>query len=291
MVKKRSLSDIALGFFLLTHPFPVLLFLITVALISVGASWPNLVWSTIILVIAAHAAMQFSISMINDYCDRRLDAMSKPDKPIVRGLVRPREALIVGLLMILVMLGLLLLLNRLALFISLGYLALGQAYNVRLKSTLLSGIVLALMFALIPLYVFAGVNRTASIAFWLVPIGFLMGVALNLANSLPDIEGDAAGGAKTLAVVLGVRRSFFLCQFLVVLSAAMIAFLTIMQLVPAQPWIIIVIIALTGLSVGGMFFFFGPKKPQHTRKLYFQLVAFTCLMLVGGWVFGAVVLT
>ena len=60
------------------------------------------------LVIAAHTAMQISIAMINDYCDRDLDAVSKPEKPIPRGLVSPHEALIAGLLMIVVMVLLLL---------------------------------------------------------------------------------------------------------------------------------------------------------------------------------------
>lgn len=289
MVKKRSINDIALGFFLLTHPLPVTLFLLIVALGSIAASWPQLIWITIILVIAAHAAMQFSISMLNDYCDRRLDAMSKPGKPIVRGLVLPREALIVGILMIGIMLILLLLLNPLALLFSLGYLILGQAYNLGLKSTPFSGIILALMFSLIPPYVFAGVGRMAPIAFWLIPVAFIMGLALNLANSLPDIEGDAAGGAKTLAVFLGLKWSFLLCQLLIALSAFLIALLTITQLVPAHLWVIIPLLVLTGLSVTIMSLFFGPQKPVHTRTLYFQLAAFTCVFLVGGWFLGALI--
>src|SRR6266700_2234344 len=87
---------------------------------------------------------------------------------------------------------LLLPLHRLALLISLCYLALGQGYNLGLKSTPLSGIVFALAMPLIPLYAFAGVGRTLPFLFWLVPVGCLLGVALNLANSLPDIPGDAA---------------------------------------------------------------------------------------------------
>jgi 4-hydroxybenzoate polyprenyltransferase len=191
--------------------------------------------------------------------------------------------------MIAIMLILLLLLNPLALLFSLGYLILGQAYNFGLKSTPLSGIILALMFSLIPPYVFAGVGRMAPIAFWLIPVAFIMGLALNLANSLPDIEGDAAGGAKTLAVFLGLKWSFLLCQLLIALSAFLIALLTITQLVPAHLWVIIPLLVLTGLSVTIMSLFFGPQKPVHTRTLYFQLAAFTCVFLVGGWFLGALI--
>ena len=36
------------------------------------------------------------IGALNDYCDRDLDAQSKPSKPLVQGLVQPWQALVVG---------------------------------------------------------------------------------------------------------------------------------------------------------------------------------------------------
>src|SRR5437660_356020 len=100
LAKKRQPSEIALGFFLLSHPLPVLLHVVAVTIFTLLAAWSHLTWWVIVLVIAAHAAMQLSIAMINDYCDRHRDAASKPEKPIPRGLVSPREALIGGLVMI-----------------------------------------------------------------------------------------------------------------------------------------------------------------------------------------------
>lgn len=284
--KKRQLNEIALGFYLLSHPIPVLLHIVGVTVFTLLAAWPHFTWSVIALVIAAHAAMQVSIAMLNDYCDRRLDAEGKPGKPIPRGLVHPREALVSGLIMIVVMFILLIPLPRLALIISLCYLALGQAYNLGLKSTPFSGIVFALAMPLIPLYAFAGMGRTLPFLFWLVPVGFLLGVALNLANSLPDVEDDAANGARTLAVFLGVRRSFAVCQSMIVLAAALVGLLKITNIVPAHPWIIIVTIILTCLAAEAMLLFFGPGKPVGRRKPYFYLVALTSMLLAGGWFIG-----
>lgn len=284
--KKRQLNEIALGFYLLSHPMPVLLHIVGVTVFTLLAAWPHFTWSVIALVIAAHAAMQVSIAMLNDYCDRRLDAEGKPGKPIPRGLVHPREALVSGLIMIVVMFILLIPLPRLALIISLCYLALGQAYNLGLKSTPFSGIVFALAMPLIPLYAFAGMGRTLPFLFWLVPVGFLLGVALNLANSLPDVEDDAANGARTLAVFLGVRRSFAVCQSMIVLAAALVGLLKITNIVPAHPWIIIVTIILTCLAAEAMLLFFGPGKPVGRRKPYFYLVALTSMLLAGGWFIG-----
>src|SRR6266704_3455901 len=288
ITKKRTFNDIMLGFFLLSHPIPVLFHIIAITIFTLLAAWPHFIWSIIVLVIAAHAAMQVSIAMINDFCDRRMDAQGKPEKPIPRGLILPREALIAGLLMIAIMFVLLIQLPLLALVISLCYLALGQAYNLGLKSTPLSGIVFALAMPLIPLYAFAGVGRTLPFLFWLVPVGCLLGVALNLANSLPDIPGDAARGARTLAVALGLKGSFIACPLLIMLGALLIAVLTLTQAVPVRPFIITLALILTCLSVAAMIVFFGPAKPPWSRKVYFYLVVLTCILLAGGWLGGAI---
>lgn len=283
---KRSIREIALGFFLLSHPAPVLLHIIGVSLFTLLAAAPHPIWSTIALVIAAHAAMQISIAMINDYCDRHLDAAGKPGKPIPRGLVSPREALLGGLLLIGIMLLLLLPLSPLALWLSLAYLVLGQAYNLGLKSTPLSGIVFALAMPLIPLYAFAGVGRTLPLLIWLVPVGFLLGVALNVANALTDIEEDAAMGARTLAVVLGLKRSLLACRILISAAAVFITLLAVTRLVPVQWWVLIPTLFLTLLAVTAMFAFFRSVPSIHARKVHFYLAALTCILLAGGWFIG-----
>ena len=289
IVKKRRASDILRGYFLLSHPGPVFIHIIGVTVFTLLAAWPRPLWGIIVLVITAHTAMQISIAMINDYCDRDLDAASKPEKPIPRGLVSPHEALIAGLLMIVFMVLLLLPLNPLALIISLVYLTLGQAYNLGLKSTPLSGIVFALAMPLIPLYAFAGVGRVLPFLFWLVPVGFLLGVALNLANSLTDLEEDSAYGAKTLAVVLGVKGSFRACHLLLLAGAALIALLMVLHIVPAAPWILVPTLCVTVAAVVVMFLFFGAEKPVATRKVHFYLAALTAIVLSGGWLIGVIV--
>ena len=281
--KKRSVGDIVVGFWMLAHVEPIVLILTVVTLFAVRATWPHPPWTTILLLLAGQAAMQFSIGILNDYCDRHLDAAGGKNKPIVRGLVRPHEALLAGLFMIVVMIIILLSFNLLTWLAALGYLVLGQIYNLGLKSTPLSGFLFALAMPLLPLYAFAGVGRIPSMVLWFIPIGALLGVALNLANALPDVEEDAASKANTLAVVLGVKGSFIACPLLILPAAILIGVLTIFQFVPAQLWLMIPILILTGLGLVIMPFLFGPEKPRQTRKVYFYLVALLCLVLAGGW--------
>ena len=281
--KKRSVGDLVVGFWMLGHVEPIIFILTVVALFAVRATWPHPPWTLILLLLAGQAAMQLSIGILNDYCDRRLDALGGKNKPIVLGLIRPHEALLAGLLMIAIMFVILLPLNLVALLAALGYLALGQIYNLGLKSTPLSGILFALAMPLLPLYAFAGVGRIPSMVIWFLPIGAILGVALNLANSLPDIEEDAAGNAHTLAVTLGAKGSFLACPLLIALAALLIGALTIFQLVPAQLWLMLPILVLTGLGLVIMLVFFGPQKPRRTRKVYFYLTALLSLLLAGGW--------
>ncbi len=288
-MRKRQLRGIMIGFFLLSHPGPVTLHVLAVVILAFLAAWPHIAWATLGQVVAAHAAMQLSIAILNDYCDRHLDAASKKSKPIPRGLVTAREALIVGILLSICMVFLLLFLPPLALAASLLYWLLGLAYNLGLKSSPFSGIVFALAMPLIPVYAFAGMGHVAPLVFWLVPVVALLGIALNLANSLPDIEADGAQRANTLAVRLGVRRTFLLCPLLIALSALLIASLTFSDIVPGRFWPIIATLGSTCVLLITLIVAFGPGKPVAMRKSYFYIVVLTCFVLAGGWLLGATI--
>src|SRR5215813_13751749 len=188
IASKRRPTDILRGFFWLCHPGPMLLNVIAVTVFALLATWPHIHWQPLVLVIAAYLAMQLSIAIFNDYCDRERDVLSKKNKPIVRGLVRPREALFATLFLMFIMVLLVIALGPLALLISLFGLACGQSYNLGLKTTPLSGIIFAIAIPLIPVYAFVGVGHFVPLVLWQVPIAALLGVALHLANALPDIE-------------------------------------------------------------------------------------------------------
>ena len=288
-MKKRHPIDILRGFFLLCHPGPVLFHTIAVTALAFLALWPHLSWSIFTLIITAHLAMQLSIATFNDYCDRQRDALGKKNKPIVAGLVRPREALIATFFLMFIMVLLLILLNPLALLVSLLYLAFGQGYNLGLKATPLSGIVFALAIPLIPVYAFVSAERFVPLVFWQIPVAALMGVAINLANSLPDIQEDTASRTRTLAVALGERGSFIACSLLLILAAIVTVVLAITGLVPAHLWLLLITVLSVSLVVGVLFLLFGAQKSSGAYKTYFYLMVLLCLVLAGGWLTSALI--
>jgi 4-hydroxybenzoate polyprenyltransferase len=294
--RQRRFGDILVGLYLLIHPLPVLFHTLAIILFVLLASWPHFLGGTILLVIAAHTAMQCSIAILNDYCDRDLDRLSKRHKPIAQGLIRPQEALVLGLLAIVLMVLLLLPLNPLALVLSLIYLLLGLGYNLGLKSTPLSGVVFALAIPLIPVYAFVGVGHFTPFLFWFVPIGALLGVSLNLANSLPDIETDAAHKAHTLAVVLGVRGTLIICPSLIGFALILTCTLAFTQLVTTRVTIFALTVIVTSLLLVGSIilslFMVNPvsaaQRNSQLCRIYFLLVVCTCLLFVGGWLISVI---
>jgi 4-hydroxybenzoate polyprenyltransferase len=253
------------------------------------ASWPHVQWNVLALVVTAHLAMQLSIAIFNDYCDRQRDVLSKKNKPIVRGLVLPREALFTALLLMSMMVLLLIPLNRMALLISLLYLACGQSYNLGLKTTPLGAIVFALAIPLIPVYAFVAVDHFVPLVLWQIPISFLLGLALHLANALPDIEQDAANQVRNIVVVLGRKRAMVASCLLILSAGVVILVLAMTGLVPARSQLLLPTLLLALLSVCALFILFGSKESYQARQTYFYLVVLTCLVLGGGWLASALI--
>ncbi|QBD79480.1 hypothetical protein EPA93_27270 [Ktedonosporobacter rubrisoli] len=289
VAKKRRPAEIARGLFLLAHPGPVFFHIVAVTLCTFVAAWPHFAWSRMALLIAAHTAMQLAIAILNDYCDREQDKGSKKPKPIPLGLIHAHEALILGILFIALMLLLLWPLNGMALLISLLYLALGLSYNLGLKATPLSGIVFALFIPLIPIYAFAGMDHLPLWLLWLIPVAAVLGITLNLANSLPDLEEDRQQGVHTLAVALGVTGTFVACPLLLLLSMLLIGLLASTHVVPAQPWLLIPTLLIALAALGALPLLSGPHRPISSRKRYFYALVMICLLLAAGWLIGALI--
>jgi len=160
MGRPTGLAWRLLGVVRLVHPFPSTLVAATIVLMGLVAargapSWPRL--------LAAGAAMllvQFWVGVVNDLCDRDLDAATKPWKPLVAGRVPPpcAVALAVGLLLAAAALVVPLGAGPTALLGAVAVVAL--AYNVRLKRTRWSFLPYVAFFPLIPLYAWAASGRS-----------------------------------------------------------------------------------------------------------------------------------
>src|SRR5579859_62679 len=207
------------GLFRLAHPFPGLLNVVALAIFSGLAARGLPPLGALARALLAMFCIQTAIGAFNDYMDRELDAATKKYKPIVRGLVTPAQALTLGSVAVLLAVILLISLGLLVLVIGVVWLAAGLAYDCWLKRTPFSGLAYAVALPLDPLWGWVAFGQVRPFLLWIFPLGFLLGLGLNLANTLPDLEGDVAHGERMrgLAHLLGRTRSLALCWGLFIL--------------------------------------------------------------------------
>lgn len=146
-------------------------------------------------------------NIINDYFDYEIDKINRPSRPLPRGALSRKVALIYGVC--LAALGLLIayMLNLGAFFFALGAYLLMYLYAWKLKPTPLVGnLAVATLTGATPLYGAIAVGKIG-LAGYLALCAFLVNVAREIFKDVEDVEGDKAHGAKTLPIVWGVEKS------------------------------------------------------------------------------------
>lgn len=191
------------GLVRLVHPFPSLLCASATAAIAALAGGS---FETVVRLGVAMLGIQVSIGALNDLVDAPLDAAEKPRKPIPSGLVAPRAAWIVTVAGALAGISLSAMSGPATAVAALACLGLGYAYDLRLSRTAVSWLPLSIALPLLPIHAWLGAAGTIPAGLvTLVPIGVLGGAGLAIANGLVDVERDARGGRRAVAVALGPR--------------------------------------------------------------------------------------
>ena len=81
-----------LGYWLMIHPFPVMMVVTLATVLAVATAREATDLSRLIRAIATLFCSQVVVGISNDLHDRVLDAQAQPWKPLARGVVTPNEA-------------------------------------------------------------------------------------------------------------------------------------------------------------------------------------------------------
>jgi geranylgeranylglycerol-phosphate geranylgeranyltransferase len=196
-----------MGFLRLTRPLNCLMMGFAVI---VGASLVSPLNFTINLLLGFVTSFSLTAASmaINDFYDRKIDAINEPNRPIPRGDVSPKEALIFAL--VLSIIGLIaafktnlpsLLVAVIAWIISLTYITEG-------KGTGLPGNFLVSATVVTP-FIYGGltVGRIETSTLLFVAIAFLSNTGREVTKGIVDVEGDRSHNIKTIAVTYGERTA------------------------------------------------------------------------------------
>jgi 4-hydroxybenzoate polyprenyltransferase len=175
-------------------------------------------------VAAALLSGQLSIGWSNDWIDADRDrTTARADKPAARGELAPEAARIAAFVAATGCVPFSLAMGWRPGVLHLLAVAVAWAYNLRLKSTVLSWLPYALAFGAIPSIVTLGLPGSPWAPAWASAAGALLGVGAHLANVLPDLADDAATGVRGLPHRLGERWSAVLSSLLLLLATAVLA--------------------------------------------------------------------
>jgi 4-hydroxybenzoate polyprenyltransferase len=268
----------------LVHPFPSALNAVAVLAIALvaGGSFP-----VALQLALAMLGLQFCIGAVNDVFDERLDALSKPGKPIPAGHVTRTTAWVVAAASGTAGLGLaatVRLPDPLPLAMAATMLGAGLVYDAWLKPTAFGWVCFAVALPVLPLYAWYGATGALPPR-WevLVPVAALAGPQLQLANGLIDLESDRRAGLRTLAVKLGRRRA------LLVMAAALfvihaLAWLTLPA--DAAPVVPVLSGVAGALALGGLMA--SAQGEQVMREIGWAAQAGSIAVLAVAWLLGAV---
>ena len=191
------------GVLRLFHPFPSTLNVLVVAALACVAvrGWPGT--GRILTLIATMLCIQCAIGALNDWADRTLDARVKPAKPIPAGLIGANAALAAAVSLGVASALLAARFGGTAWALAMTGFGVGIAYDLGLKRTPFSAVTYAVALPLVPVWVWTALGLASSAVAVVLPVGLLLGFGLQLANALPDADGDALGGVRGTLQYLG----------------------------------------------------------------------------------------
>lgn len=191
----------------IVHPFPsVLVAAVTAALVLLAGGRDD--WGAALQLGVAMLLYQFAIGITNDVADEADDAANKPWKPIPRGLVSRRTAILTAGLCAVGGMVLTFNLPFGAWIVGLAGLGCGLAYGAVLKRTTLRWLPYSVAIPLMPAWVHLALGTWRPFLWWVFPLGALLGLALHFANQLSDVEQDRRRGIDGAVQRAGLRRTY-----------------------------------------------------------------------------------
>lgn len=210
---------------------------------------------------------------INDYFDREIDSINRPDRPIPRGAISPKAALVFSGFLFVFAVGLTLQLPFLAIAIAVINLLALIAYTEVFKG--LPGVGNALVAYLTGstfLYGGAAVDGDLETVMILFVLAASATIAREIVKDVEDIEGDRKEGLNTLPIAIGERNALFT-------AAAFVVFAVLISPAPyilgtfGGAYLLVLVPTVVGLIVGTYRSFDDPATGQTWLKASMFLAA------------------
>ena len=160
--------------------------------------------------------------VVNDFYDREIDAINEPNRPIPRGDVNLREALVFALVLSIIGLVAAFQTNTESLVVAVIAWIISIIYITEGKGTGLPGNLMVSATVVIP-FIYGGLAvgelETSTLLF--VLIVFLSNTGREITKGIVDAEGDRSHNIKTIAVRFGERTAAFVAAAFSILAVCL----------------------------------------------------------------------
>jgi geranylgeranylglycerol-phosphate geranylgeranyltransferase len=212
------------GYLRLMRPVNCLMmgFAVIVGAALARANGIDIYWQSLIYGFITGFMLTAASMTINDYYDRKIDAVNEPNRPIPSGLIKPQEALEFALVLTLMGFAVACLTNTYSLATAIIAWIVFVAYTTVGKRSGLPGNLLVSMCVAIPFIYgsIATVNEIKLNVLIFACIAFLSNTGREVTKGIVDVKGDKTQGVNTLAVRYGEKEAaiaaaaFYLCAVL-----------------------------------------------------------------------------
>jgi geranylgeranylglycerol-phosphate geranylgeranyltransferase len=160
--------------------------------------------------------------VINDFYDRKIDAINEPNRPIPRGDVTPKEALLFATALSILGLAAAFKTNTPSLLLAMFAWIISITYITKGKGTGLPGNFLVSATVVIP-FVYGGlvVGKIEPASLLFVAIVFLSNTGREITKGIVDVEGDQTHNIKTIAVRYGERAAAVVASVFSILAVCL----------------------------------------------------------------------
>jgi len=281
-----------IGYVHLIRPVNCLMmgFAVIVGAVLVSQSYSDMLLANLVYGFFTGFALTAASMVINDYCDREIDAINEPTRPIPSSLVQPKEALILA--SVLTTMGLIAAVftntaNTFCFFTAIVSWMTSVCYATVGKRRGLLGNFLVSACVAVP-FIYGSLAATSTVksnVLVFVCIVFFANTGREVTKGIVDIEGDKLRNIETVAARYGARNAAFTSVFFYSVAVLLSPLPLLLNLVSI--WFVpLVIITDVGFATSSLMIIKNCSR-GNARKVK-QMILLWFLVGLLGFIFGAI---
>ena len=277
------------GFIRLIRPINCLMmgFAVLVGAILANPQLGSLNWLNLLFGFLTGFTFCAAAMVINDYYDRKIDAINEPQRPIPNGTVKPNEAL--AFVSVLSVMGFVFagFVSVLCFVVAAAALAITATYITVGKRSGLPGNFLVSICVATP-FIYGSITAIETVGLNVLlfaSMAFLSNTGMEITKGIVDVKGDSAEGVKTLAVRFGEKNAAVAAIAFYIFAVALTPITWFLRLVGI--WFIpFVIVTDIGLAICSILLLLDHSREKARKIKKVVLILFLIGLLA--YIFGTI---